>query len=194
MFILIKTMFKFSNVEVYFLFLQPLVFVVMTYVQCSAPYHQWVQQPKMNDCLAPEDEGTMIFQNIRNHSPSDTVSHSSRPEFSATPLWDHQILHCRHLNQLVLLVTGCEKDSIHNTRCHSSHKSAVEDASLLGHESVSSDVWLLVNRKMLLSWYSPWSCPRRTVAFPNRHISSKRVITDEPKYTLTFTNNLHQYL
>lgn len=104
---------------VYFLFLQPLVFVVMTDVQCWAHDHKWVQQPKMNDCLTLE--GTMIFQNIRNHTPNNTVSHSSRPEFTATPLWDHKILHCRkdvgHPKQLVLLVTRCGKDKIHNIRC-----------------------------------------------------------------------------
>jgi hypothetical protein len=43
------------------------------------------------------------------------------PEPSATPLWDHHILNCKkavgHSNQLVLLVIGCGKDRIHNTRC-----------------------------------------------------------------------------
>jgi hypothetical protein len=68
-------MFKFSSAEV-FLFLQPIVFVLMMYVKCGAPEHKWLKQPKMNDCLTLEDEGTMIFQNIRNHSPNDTMSHS----------------------------------------------------------------------------------------------------------------------
>jgi len=91
------------------------------WVQRWAPDHKWVQQPKTNDCLTHEDEGIMIFQNIRNCSPNDAMSHSSRPESSATPLWDHHILHCRkavgHSTQLVLLVIGCGKDRIHNTRC-----------------------------------------------------------------------------
>jgi hypothetical protein len=55
------------------------------------------------------------------HTHTMTVSHSSRSEFSATPLSDHQILHCRkavgHPNQLVLLVIWCGKDKIHNTKC-----------------------------------------------------------------------------
>jgi len=79
-------MFKFSTVEVYFLILQPLVFVVMMFcpLLSAAPDHRWVQQVKTNDCLTLEDEGTMIFRNIRSHSPNDTMSHSSRPEFSPT--------------------------------------------------------------------------------------------------------------
>jgi hypothetical protein len=32
------------------------------------------------NCLTLEDEGTMVLQNIMNHSPSDTVSHPGRPE------------------------------------------------------------------------------------------------------------------
>jgi hypothetical protein len=43
------------------------------------------QDSEFLDGLTIEDEGTMIFQNTRNHSPSDT-SHSSRPESSVLSL------------------------------------------------------------------------------------------------------------
>lgn len=101
-------MFKFSSTEV-FLFLKPIVFVLMMYVKCGAPEHKWVKQPKMNDCLTLEDEGTMIFQNITNHSHSRILNPQQH--------------HCEtrkaagHPNKLVLLVKGRGKDKIHNTRC-----------------------------------------------------------------------------
>jgi hypothetical protein len=43
----------------------------------------WVSSPRLLD---PEDEGSVLFVNAGNYSPTDTGAHSSRFEYLATPL------------------------------------------------------------------------------------------------------------
>jgi len=40
-----------------------------------------------------EDEATVIFETLGTISSNNTVLHPRQPEFSATPLWEPQILH-----------------------------------------------------------------------------------------------------
>jgi len=45
------------------------------------------------DCSILEDKCTMILQNVRNYTPSDTTSGPRRPDTSATTLLESQISH-----------------------------------------------------------------------------------------------------
>ena len=44
--------------------------------------------------MCDRHEGTMFFQNTRNHPPKDTASHSSRLESSAMLVWKPETWHC----------------------------------------------------------------------------------------------------
>jgi uncharacterized protein YgiB involved in biofilm formation len=59
-------------------------------LSCLHLKHQAVQV--FFNCSDSEEEGTTVLENVANCSTNDTVSQAEKPDCSATPMWEPQML------------------------------------------------------------------------------------------------------